>query len=226
MVPISLTIAHLFGLQWNVKSKKDLDGLKSLTAGLSVAYVFLVLIPEIAALKVTTSIEPLTLAFFGFIIFHLTHSFVFQTRSHIKRITLLDEVHVATAGLYNFLLAFLLVELLKINIFQGIIVSAIIITHTILSELTHADMQPNTKLSEQIKPTVIILGTLAGGLLATFGVVHYAIADILFGFTAGAIIYITIREEIPSDSKGKPKWFIIGAAILYLVDLLLLKLTL
>lgn len=217
-IPIALAFAHLSGLQWDIQSQRFVQPIRSFSAGFSVVYIFLFLIPEVVRLNGRLGFEPMLLVAFGFIFFHSTLKFVFKTRHPEDTTFLLDEIHLSAAGLYNFLVTFLLVTLTRDEPFRGLLIFFVILIHLILSEVAHAI--PSTHETNLHKTQIIILATLAGGIVALLDVVTTSQTDALFAITAGAIMYIAIREEIPEDSDGKPWMFILGSGILMMLYIL------
>lgn len=206
LVPFLLIPAHLFGLLWNIKNRQYIEHIRSFAAGFSVSYVFLILLPEIY--RIETGFLPLV----GFIVFHLSHKFVFRVRERADRTKLLDEIHLTTVAIYNFLIAFSLVELMRVDFWQGLVISILLAVHTILSDLTHAET--HEKFNRFIKLGVIILFTWLGSMLAIFQIANATLTTTLFSLSAGAIIYITTREEIPEQTSGNPLVFVLGAVVL------------
>lgn len=214
LIPLALAVSHYFGLICDFKDKSHFEALKSFAAGFSVAYVFLLLIPELSRSEHINgvNIETMSIVLIGFVAFHLSHKFVFKARDLRRKVTLLDEIHLVTAAIYNFLIAFSLVELVRMDLLRGLFVVAVIIMHTILSELTQAEMQHN--ITNKTKFVYIVAATLLGGTLGLFEALSMTASNIIFAFTAGAIIYIAIREEIPSDATGQPIYFVFGTLTL------------
>ncbi|MCA9390368.1 hypothetical protein KC571_03085 [candidate division WWE3 bacterium] len=221
LIPAALIFSHLLGFLANIKDKQDIEQLRSFAAGFSVGYVFLILIPDVYSFPEIPLLPPTALTLLGFIFFHLSHKFVFQIRDvEAHKIALLDEIHLLTAGLYNFLISFTLVELMKIKPLEAFIVAVILTLHTILVDITHAET--SRRIPNYLKVAIIFMATLMGGAFAIFELLNSVTTTILFSLTAGAIIYISIREEIPNDTKGNPALFLLGAGIILAIVVILL----
>ncbi len=212
-IPLLLSLAHYLGMRWDLHSKTRIHLLRSLTAGFSVGYVFLILLPEVNLLGTQLAVDPMVLVLAGFVFFHVAHKFIFLTRDKPHKVLLLDEIHIFTAGLYNFLITFSMVELITRNFFKGMIVFMLMLVHTVLVEISHAE---TSRQSEHAKMVSLIIATFLGGMLAILGITNLSVTTFLFAVTVGAIIYIAIREEIPRDSATNPIYFILGSSIFIL----------
>lgn len=217
LIPLALALAHYVGLHRTIKNKSLLQNLRSFSGGFSVAYVFLIVFPEIYQLNNQSPIDTLVLTVIGFALFHVLLKFIFKQRSSKKRTLLLDEIHTGTAALYSFLLAFSLVEISKQNMTQSMVLVILIILHTTLSELSRKELTHHAKAPW--KTPFLITATLLGGLLPIIQIVTSSLTATLYAFAAGAIIYITIREEVPEGKEGSPSLFIMGVFLLIIARL-------
>ena len=216
-IPVALSVVHVFGQTAGVHLHKQADTIRSFAGGFSVAYVFLILLPEIPSPKEVEVVDIAIVALLGFAMFHEAHNYIFKKSKSSRRKSLIDAIHLLTAGSYSFLITFFLVELTKVNVVEGVIVSVIIAIHFILSEITHSK-----DVHRAYKLPIIIASTMAGGLMAVFGLADQLATDVLFALTTGALVYIAIREEIPRAERGKPLFFMVGVFILILVRAFLL----
>lgn len=215
LAPALLITGHIWGATHKVKEKKYTEFTRSFAAGISVSYVFLILLPEVIKRSNGQIVEVMTLILIGFTIFHSVLKFVFISKDTKKhKAILVDEIHVFTTGIYNFLLAFLVTESIIINVQEGILVLLFLLVHTVLSELSDPDMI-NTKV-DSFKLPIIIISILIGSTLALTGFLEGTIITFLFALSAGAIIYISTREEVPNETSEKPHYFIFGVVIFLL----------
>ena len=220
LIPISLGGSHLLGLYGQHHIKKGKDTLRSFSAGFSVAYVFLILLPELPLLAHSLGVDTALYMLLGFAFFHVAHKYVFKTKQDKLREILNDEIHLITAAVYSFLIAFSLVELAKLNLFKGLLLASVIVVHTMLSEISYVDV--NESYVDKIKEPILVLMTFLGGLLAILDLANLFFTALLFSISAGGTIYIAIREEIPQDSVGKPTMFLVGVLLLIVIDKILL----
>lgn len=214
-IPFFLSIAHIVNALYEPKLRAHKTAIRSFTAGFSVAYVFLLLLLEIADFGERAGINTAVYILLGFTLFHVAHKIVFKEKDPKKRSFLIDEVHLATISAYSLLITFFLVELTKLNALQGVIISFVIIIHTILIEISQKDV--GRRYHRSLKVVLPIISTLIGGLLAIWSLVPDSMTIALLALTAGAVVYMAIREEIPSDKEDKSLMFLIGVLVMYIL---------
>ncbi|MCA9397633.1 hypothetical protein KC573_02290 [candidate division WWE3 bacterium] len=212
IVPSLLIIGHILTFNINLLTKKYASILKSFAAGFSITYVFMILFPEVYSHHTNSLYSPTILVLGGFILFHVTHSFVFKHHETKNRIFLLDEIHLLIAGFYNFLIAFSIVDLMKIDAINGTIVGVLLVLHALLIDITNTDMTRHTP--SKIKLCIILAGSILGSIISYMEFSNDAVTTLIFSITAGAMIYITIREEIPKFNNSRPGYFIVGSLVL------------
>jgi zinc transporter ZupT len=211
IIPISLSIAHYIGLHKTINNHQITKPLRSFTAGFSISYVFLILIPEVFRLQMVTTLNTFVFTVLGFASFHVLLKYIFRQRNSKRKVMLLDEIHLFASGLYSFLLAFSIVELSKVQVGQGIILVILIIIHTTLSEISHKEISKHR--NQNVKTLVLIIATIVGGMLPLLNIATSELSAVLYALAAGAIIYITTREELPEDDSGKPILFMFGVLV-------------
>lgn len=219
-IPLSLAFAHYCGIRWRLHSKNVSQMLQSFSGGLAVAYIFLIIIPEIITVSEEHDINGLVLLLLGFGVFHVVLKLIVKYSSEKQeKEYLLEELHVVSAAVYSFLLTFAIIDIIQEDFLQGLVLFGVILLHTIISDISN--LGQNEKYSIKLKLEALIGATLLGGVLAIAGVLSPQLTDIIFAFAAGAIIYITIREEVPMDSRGFPAYFIVGMVLVIIVDQIL-----
>lgn len=219
LIPFSLSLAHYIGPKYDIKSKQNIRFLRSFAAGFSIGYVFLFLLPEVFRVREAAQLEILYVMLLGFLFFHMTHKYVYRIRGTFERVLFQDEIHLLTSSLYFFLISFLLVETTIIDTTKGVLLTILLIAHTMLVDLSHTALSETHKI--KFKLPLIIVATIAGGILPIIGIAASSVTTILFALTVGAIMYISIREEIPDDRQSHLPLFILGAVMLIVVDILL-----
>ncbi|HEX9805172.1 MAG TPA: hypothetical protein VGA67_05815 [Candidatus Dojkabacteria bacterium] len=213
----SLAISHILANYFEVKLQKKVEILQSLSAGFSVAYVFLIIFPEIGVQQISGNVDGILAALIGFIFFHVTLKFIFR-KNHEKHLEVYaDWIHIIMNAFFNFLITFSVIELLQISISQGTILLIIILIHSSLTEITHPIRYSNLQTPKLI---IISAATILGALAASLGIIDQTISGLLFAFTSGAIIYVSIREEIPQGSKGNPFLFVAGSVVMIITFLI------
>ncbi len=210
-----LAAANYFGQLWDVQDKRVLTQLRSMAAGLSTAYVFVILLPELLV-DSETAVEVLLLpVLVGFTFFHVVLKYV--TVISKKKSRLWNErVHLLILVTANFGTAYVAVKLLQENLKEGVILIVILAIHTLLTDIVGSKMAEETKFERKVWRFLDILSPILGGAVATLRTLP-VFKEFLFAGTIGAIIYISLHEEIPHDRLGRPIFFALGVLIVVLL---------
>lgn len=215
LVPLLIWSSYYLGQILDIRTRRYVEMIQSLAAGLSIGYIFLVVLPEVIRFEqqvlvdIRIPAEAITLA--GFVFFHTILKMVFRNKNKHKVHFLTDEVHLFAIALYHFIVSFSLIELMKVNGNQAFMLLLLIAVHTTLSELSYHELHHEEK--RLFKAPVLFAASFLGALFPVFGMVNPLFRMVLFSFAAGAIIYISIREEIPEKNQGSPWAFIAGAIV-------------
>lgn len=215
LVPLLVWCAYYLGQILDIRTRRYVELIQSLAAGLSIGYIFLVLLPEVILFEqrvlAEIQVPAIGITLLGFVFFHTMLKLVFRNKNKHKVHFLTDEVHLFAIALYHFIVSFSLIELMKVNGNQAFVLLLLIAVHTTLSELSYHELHHEEK--RLFKAPVLFAASFLGALFPVMGVVNPVFRAILFSFTAGAIIYISIREEIPEKNQGNPWAFIFGAMV-------------
>lgn len=213
-IPLVLSVAHYLGNRKDIQKKSNISLLQSFAAGFSIAYVFLLLIPEISILGQGVEYEAFYLTLLGFIFFHFSHR-IFIKANKKEHTDLSDYLHLITLGVYNFLITFSLIEIIINNFIQGFLTLILVTAHAVLSEIAYTS-QHREKISNLRLPFIYIFTALAG-LISLLSATNLTLNYVLFALSAGAIIYISIREEIPPEKQSHPLYFLSGNMLFVLL---------
>lgn len=216
-IPIALAFAHYCGIRWQLHSKTLSQKIQSLSAGLAVSYIFLVIIPENIADGEAYDFNSMILLVLGFSLFHIVFKMILQY-SHEKQEKefLLEELHLFASASYSFLVTLIIIDVVISDFIKGAALFIVILLHTILSDISN--LGQSKKYSLKFKMISIIGATLLGGILGVTELLSDRTAAVTFSIAAGSVIYITMREELPIDSKGSPFFFVIGIISVIVVD--------
>lgn len=215
IIPVVLSLSHYLGHIFEVRKRTAIEYFQSIAAGFAIGYVFLILLPEIYTIELENGVNATMLTMMGFVLFHVSLKYIYQTTHTRKTALLVDEVHLITVGTYNFLISFSLAELGKVSFQETIVLLALISFHATLSEMSHS--HPHINKINMLRLPIIFTATFVGGILGIFEIFNSNYTEIFFAITAGSVIYIAIREEIPQDSRGKPIFFVLGCILFFLV---------
>ena len=188
----------------------------SVSAGVSVSYIFLILLPEIYSGSMEISKLLFLAILFGFGVFHLIEKYI---RQNFTGPALRKEhrlVHSLTSFVYFFVVGFLLVKLTEQNGDLGAVLLFIpIALHIIIDSL------PRRHTKNHYLRALSASSPFLGAILASFIDVGKTGEVILLGIVGGALLYTVVRESLPREREGRPMYFITGLLVFTILILLL-----
>ncbi|MBI2105822.1 hypothetical protein HYT56_03220 [Candidatus Woesearchaeota archaeon] len=190
----------------------------SLVSGISVAYIFLSLLPELYESVGLISRSLFIFVLIGFASFHLVEKFIYQHVGKGKISEDLNLSHSLGLFLYDFSVGMVLAGFAGRGFIEAILFFIVILPHTALSNLSITKihgLHHHKKIIIESKLTRILLAgaSVYGVILANFYSVSSKLSHSLTGLVAGILLYVVIRETIPRDKEGNPLFFIIGVLI-------------
>ena len=187
----------------------------SFSAGVSVSYIFLNMLPEIYTGAIGISNLLFLPILFGFSAFHLLEKHIRQY--HVKGELRKEHqlVHTASSFLYFFVVGFVLVKITETSSINSILLFIPILLHVIIDSL------PRRTTKKHHLRAVFASSAFLGAIAATF-VDFGIIVDLsLLGIVGGALLYTVIRESIPKEREGRPLYFAIGLLLFTILIMIL-----
>lgn len=231
-------LIHLFAERFRFTKDGPRSSWLSFAGGISVAYVFIHIFPELeAAQRHITShwrfipfIEhhAYLVALLGLIVFYglergakLSQSKQKLPIKHTKTTTSTSVfwLHVSSFALYNALIGYLLVHREEQNLPGLIFFSVAMGLHFFVNDYAFRQFHKDTyqKFGRWVLSAAIIVGWAIGLSMK----ISEAMTGVLFAFLAGGVILNVLKEELPEEKQSRFWPFALGAAI-YTVLLLLL----
>jgi zinc transporter ZupT len=227
LIAICLALTHLFSGKLRFVNIYHSHWL-SAAGGVSVAYVFVHILPELskhqAVLKeVGEGIIPFLehhvylIALLGITVFYGLERIAIVTRFHRKQAGKGDTtsqnvfwLHMVSFGLYNALIGYLLLHREEPGIISLVVFSLAMATHFIVNDfgLREHHQQIYDRLGRWILATAIIVGWVIGAGTQ----VNEAAIAVLFSFLAGGIVLNVLKEELPQERESRFWAFALGAA--------------
>jgi zinc transporter ZupT len=219
-----LGLIHFFSENLKIPEEAKQYRIISFAAGISIAYLFLVLLPH--TYEAATHLKQGVFAFLllGFTFFHLGEKFIYQHADQEKLAKELKEVHSISFFVYYFMVGVVLKDEIHISVFEGSLFLVPIALHAALSTASLARIHGEIRESPLIKIT-LSLSTLLGIVFAILIPVPAILNNILVSFIAGALLYIIVKEFLPEKKKGQPLFFIFGLALFcaFYIAIILIK---
>lgn len=211
-----LAVVHYFSDKIHPEDPVIRHKLVSFVAGISITYIFLLLLPEVYA-----GVESLNKFLFlfilaGFACFHLIEKHIYQ---HESKEILHEELRIAHSAMfffYHLVIGILLVEMVNINAVGGILFFVPILFHTAVSSASLKGVHISIRERIMLK-IVLSCSTLFGVLIAYFVMVPSHILHALLGFVVGSLLYVVIRDSIPKETVGKAIYFVLGVVVYALI---------
>lgn len=188
----------------------------SASAGVSISYIFLILLPEIYIGSIKISKLLFLSILFGFGVFHIVEKYI---RQNFTGPALRKEhrlIHSFTSFSYFFVVGFLLVKLVQDDGNASAILLFIpIMLHIIIDSL------PRRHTKKHHLRALSASSPFLGAILASFVNVGNVGNIILLGVVGGALLYTVVRESLPREREGRPIYFITGLLLFTVIILLL-----
>lgn len=205
---LSPDIVKLFG--------KALPKFTSVAAGISVAYLFMQLLPEFIQGVIETNRLLFLTSLMGFLSFNLIEKYIYQTAPENKLARELAIEDSIIHGIYYFMVGLLLVYLANISAEEVLLFGLPVLIHLAISTLP-LDVSKSHAINFLIGATPI-LGVLAGTYFLTS--IPIAFVFSMIGFVIGTMLFTITRHAIPQGKAGEPMYFALGATTYALLILI------
>jgi zinc transporter ZupT len=184
----------------------------SFAAGISIAYLFLDLLPHTydAAERLQNFVFIFLLL--GFVIFHLTEKLIYQHADKEKLAKELKEVHSISFFLYHFIIGIVLCDKILTSPIEGILFFIPIALHAALSRASLSQIHGEIRESFGTK-ILLSLSSILGMIFALFAPIPAVVDNILVSMIAGMLLYIIVKEFLPEKEKGRPFSFLFGLLV-------------
>lgn len=200
---------HIFSQRLKTNQK-----LVSFSAGVAISYTILSLFPEIAALSSLYGISLFLYVLFGFVALNLVEQYVYKEISKLKNKPIYHKrVHVAYFFVYNFLIGLVLVNFTSKGATQTLLFFVPFLLY-IIAEILPQEFKFENKASAIVYSMAPLFGAFIGINFLEF---TKSVFGELIAFLTGTLLYIVIRESLPSDKAEKPVYFLTGVLFYTLV---------
>ena len=187
----------------------------SFSAGVSVSYIFLVLLPEIYSGAIAINKLLFLAVLFGFGIFHIIEKYIRQNFTGPEMRKEHRLIHSTTSFAYFFVVGFILVKLTESSIAHAILLFIPIMLHITIDSL------PRRHTKKHYLRAFSASSPFLGAVTAAFIDAGEMGNVILLGVVGGALLYIVIRESLPREREGRPLYFVTGLLLFTVLILLL-----
>jgi len=209
---ILLGIIHFYSEKLILSKGTSRDRLISFAAGISIAYLFLNLLPH--TYEAASHLKNFVFVFLllGFVLFHLAEKYIYKHADQIKLAKELKEVHSISFFFYYFIVGIVIYDKTIVSPIEGILFFIPISLHAALSTASLSQIHGEIR-EKYVTKVVLSLSTFLGVSLAAFVSIPNILDNILLSMIAGILLYVVVKEFLPEKEKGQPMFFVFGIPI-------------
>ena len=181
--------------------------LVSFSAGVAISYIILNLFPEISTYALIDGRKIFLYGLFGFVSLNLIEQYIYKGVGKPKHLSAYHkDIHIIYFFVYNLFIGAILAIFASKGLAQTLLFFIPFLLY-IIAEILPQEFE--------FKSTTLKIFYFMAPLFGTIIGINYIefIASIfgkLIAFVTGTLLYIVIRESLPSDEAEKPLYFIIG----------------
>lgn len=211
-------LLHFFGEELEGKIPIDSLILKSFSAGFTIAYFFLSMLPEIFE---NSGFE---LSFFwvlaGFSLFYVIEEVIYSSSSHMSEVKReFKELHSVFLTLYHGCIGLLIYFLAFRSIETASLFVLPVIGHTFVNSLSIKQLHEEMLQKSSVK-FLASSSPILGFLIAKFTDLGPQVSYSIFGLVGGMFIYLVIHDSL-SPRKERPLGYLLGVfAFLAIIGLI------
>lgn len=234
MLPLQVLIVggfllvHFLGGQLRLLEVIPRSRWLSLAGGISVAYVFVHIFPELAEAQEELAGRPgaipwiehhaYLVALGGLAAFYGLEHMVRASRTPARNPPPRREgatpdtvfwIHIASFAVYNALIGYLLVHREEHDVHGLLFFSGAMALHFLVND--HALQQDHQDVYRRRGRYILMAALLAGWLAGLVTDIGAAALGVLFAFLAGGIVLNVLKEELPEERKSRFAPFLFGA---------------
>ena len=216
----------LFGSHLRLGASIGKRSLLSAAGGISVAYVFVDILPQMARMQSTfasaafglplpfSDYRVYTSALVGFISFYSLENMIVASRPNRhagmdEKGSLISWVHVLGFAFYSALVGYLLQVEKEQQLGSLVLYTVAMFFHFWVVDYSLREEHKN--LYDSFGRWVIASAVLAGWTLGVAGASSDLVVPTLMGFVAGGVVVNSIKKELPEKGEGRALPFVLGA---------------
>lgn len=211
---IFLGLLHYYSDRIISRVAKYSDRLISLSAGVAISYVILVLLPEVylGIDYIENFVFMIILA--GVALAHVVEKFVYKHAvSKKERKKELSIVHAVTFFIYHLILGIVIYKMFQTNVAEALLLFIPVALHSAFSEISFVSL--HKERARSIFQRLFLSGSvLFGCLISTVFTINDNMYFILLALLSGLMLFLVIRDTFPPNKQGEPVYFSLGV-ILY-----------
>jgi hypothetical protein len=221
LVALGFAAVHVFSMRLEFLDRTPRSRWLSFAGGVSVAYVFLHVMPELAARQqelagvratLEAEVEIFVIALAGLVVFYGLERIVKHrargAQADIASPTGVFWLHIASFALYNALIGYLLVHREESDL-RGLLLYALALgLHFIVND--RALQQHHGPRYRHTARWLLAAAVVAGWLVGIVTSIGRAWVAALFALLAGGVILNVLKEELPQERESRFSGFALG----------------
>lgn len=225
-VAIAFALIHLYGYRLKFLDITPRSSWLSLSSGISVAYVFIHVLPELNEAQYNLQSSTALLSFLehhvyvaallGMVAFYGLERIAKESRE--KNIAEGDgdvtdlgvfSLHMVSFTVYNLLIGYLLLHKQDSSITNLILYAIAIGTHLLVNDYGLRDNHKGAY--KKVGRWILAAATITGWVIGTQQPINEAALAVVFALLAGSIILNVLKEELPEERQSRFWIFALGA---------------
>jgi predicted membrane protein len=224
---IALVIIHLFSSKLQFIRAKPRSRWLSFGSGVSVAYVFIHILPELSKAQITLQSSlnigiaflehhVYLVALLGLAVFYGLERFASKSRQRSQKTGKGDVtssgvfwIHIASFAVYNALIGYLLVHREESGIKSLFFFSFAMALHFVVND--NGLRENHKQIYDRIGRWLLVSAIIVGWVIGIGTQIHQAAIAVLFAFLAGGIMLNVLKEELPEERESCFWAFALGA---------------
>ncbi|MBE9198483.1 MULTISPECIES: hypothetical protein [unclassified Nodularia (in: cyanobacteria)] len=212
---IALATIHLFSGKLRFLKNTSHSRWFSFSSGVSVAYVFIHILPELSQAQITLlsrvskgwhflEDHVYFVALLGITVFYGLERFAKTSRQRSQKtrnadVTYADVfwIHIAAFAIYNLLIGYLLVHREESGLKSLLLFSFAMALHFVVND--NGLRENHKKRYDKIGRWLLAIAIIVGWLIGMVTEINQVVVALLFAFLAGGIVLNVLKEELPEE---------------------------
>jgi uncharacterized membrane protein YkvI len=228
ILALCLALLHIFAGKLRLLEAIPRCRWTSLAGGISIAYIFLDVFPELAHAQeaIAHSEVPLLsyleqhvylLSLLGLVIFYGLDQIVLRSRRHRQRMGHPDStsasifwIRISAFAIYNMILGYLLRESENHGLVACLLLFVVLGLHFLVNDLGFREH--HKKIYDRWGRWLLAAAILVGWIVGQVQTLNEAALSIVWAIVAGGVILNVLKEELPEHQDSEFPSFVAGAA--------------
>jgi hypothetical protein len=213
LLALVMAVVHFLGEELEEYISGYREQLISFTAGASISYIFVQLLPEFHGMALESGTLIFVFPLLGFSSIHLLEKYIAKADLS-EEIARRDygELHSSFLFLYHGAIGYLVASLVAESTVSGLLFFLPIVLHVAVSSFSVTELHENFMQRRAVKLSISVAPVL-GVLAHQLGAISDQLFNPIFGTVIGMFFYVVIRDSIPRDDRGQPQEYITGTLI-------------